>query len=50
VLLQRGNRLLPMELVMAVKGFARAGYQPPPEFMQQMAQLAMLKLHQFKPS
>ncbi|WIA30430.1 hypothetical protein OEZ86_000514 [Tetradesmus obliquus] len=49
VLLSRANRLLPLELTMAIKGFARAGYQPPPEFMRQVAQLAMQKLHQFSP-
>jgi hypothetical protein len=49
VLLSRTNRLLPLELTMGMKGFARSGYQPPPEFMRQVAQLAMQKLHQFSP-
>lgn len=49
MLLSRSNNLLPLQLAMAVKGFARAGYQPPTEFMRQVAQLAMQKLHQFSP-
>eukprot|EP00879_Flechtneria_rotunda_P006530 GHRR01006863.1.p1 GENE.GHRR01006863.1~~GHRR01006863.1.p1 ORF type:complete len:835 (+),score=329.03 GHRR01006863.1:732-3236(+) len=49
VLLQRSNRLLPMQLTMIAKGFAKTGYQPPAEFMRQVAQLSIMKLHQFSP-
>lgn len=49
VLLQRKERLVPLQIVMVVKGFSRAGYQPPAAFMQQMSQLAQAKLSQFSP-
>jgi len=48
-LLQRKDRLLPLQITMVVKGFSRAGYQPPAAFMQQMSQLALAKLQQFSP-
>jgi hypothetical protein len=49
VLLQRKERLLPLQITCVIKGFSRSGYQPPAAFMQQMSQLAQVKLSQFSP-
>lgn len=49
VLLQRKERLVPLQITCVIKGFSRAGYQPPAAFMQQMSQLAQVKLSQFSP-
>ena len=49
VLLTRKDQLLPIQIAIVVKGFALAGYSPPPAFMDQLAQEAIRKLQQFKP-
>jgi hypothetical protein len=49
VVLARKERLLPLQITCMVKGFSRAGYQPPAAFMQVMSSLAQVKLSQFSP-
>jgi hypothetical protein len=49
VLLTRKDQLLPIQIAILVKGFALAGYSPPPAFMDQIAQASIRKLQEFKP-
>jgi hypothetical protein len=49
-LLARRRRLLPMQVVMALQAFAKAGFQPPPAFMSEFASHIVEHLPAFRPS
>jgi hypothetical protein len=49
-LLARRRRLLPMQVVMALQAFAKAGFQPPPAFMSELAGHVVERLQGFRPA
>jgi len=48
-LLQRRRKLLPMQAAMALKGFAKCGFQPSAAFMSEVAAFVVERLPVFKP-
>lgn len=49
VLQSRSQWLLPIQISIIMKGFAKIGYQPPTAFMAELANVALNKIQLFKP-